>query len=145
MCEKKHSWEKWSYRLLKRQGTILFVAKRIVVSETCQNQSRARQHGRRCHHCHFLSALNRVDEGCGCTNETRHITVEGLRDDILVGTSLCESMFCLDLEGRWIHQIHFCQARTTGVMVRGPVLGISMVCGYITICNSSCNESPFGA
>ena len=103
MCEKKHSLEKWSYRLLKRQGTILFVAKRIVVSEACQNQSRARQHGRRCHHPHLLSTLNRVDEGCGCTGETRHITVEGLRDDILVGTSLCESMFRLYLEGRWIH------------------------------------------
>ena len=94
MCEKKHSWEKWSYRLLKRQGTILFVAKRIVVSEACQNQSRARQHGRRCHHPHLLSTLNRVDE---------HNTAGGLRVDILVGTSVCESMFRLDLEGRWIH------------------------------------------
>ena len=43
--------------------------------------------------------------------------------------------------------IRFISARPglPGVMVRGPVLGISMVCGYITICNSSCNESRFGA
>ena len=102
MCEKKHSWEKWSYHLLKRQGTFLFVAKSIVMSEACQNQSRARQHGRRCHPCHLLSTLNRADEGCRCAGE-RHNTVEGLMDDILVGTSLCESIFRLDLEGQWIH------------------------------------------
>ena len=107
-----------TYHLLKGQGIFLFVAKRIDMSEACQHQIRAHQHGRRWHHqqilsTHYriLSALNddrqfdddHVDEGCRCTGETRHNAVEELSDDIHLGTSLCESMFRVYLEGRWIH------------------------------------------
>ena len=75
-CEKMHTLDKWSYHFLKRQGTFLFIAKRIHMSEWCQHQSKARQHGRRCHHHRILSSLNDRSQLSRGTNDDRDHPVD---------------------------------------------------------------------